>query len=123
MPTTRHLPAAAPSMWEEWEAEGSYTLLRSEHQTAKEPEGGRTNSRAKTARVDLGLALLSVLRRSGEALTAHDIAAWCDCSPQTISRIERRALAKVRRRLEEMSAWEQAGQDAGEAPAHLSCAA
>ncbi len=43
----------------------------------------------------MGLALLSVLRKPGEALTLEDIAAWCDCPPSTIYRIEKEALKKA----------------------------
>lgn len=46
--------------------------------------------------MDLGLALLSVLRRPGETLTLEDIAAWCGCKPSTIHRIEIGALQKAR---------------------------
>jgi DNA-directed RNA polymerase sigma subunit (sigma70/sigma32) len=46
--------------------------------------------------IDLGLAILSVLRAPGEELTHEDIAAWCDCDHETIAQIERRALAKLR---------------------------
>jgi hypothetical protein len=45
--------------------------------------------------VDLGLALLSVLRQPGEPLTVEDIAAWCECAPSTIHRIELAALKKA----------------------------
>jgi len=44
----------------------------------------------------LGLALLAVLRKPGEELTLEDIAAWCDCRPSTIHRIEKAALKKAR---------------------------
>lgn len=46
--------------------------------------------------MDLGLALLSVLRKPGEALTVEDIAAWCGCAPSTVHRIEQGALKKAR---------------------------
>jgi DNA adenine methylase len=45
----------------------------------------------------LGLALLSALCKPGEELSLEDIAAWCDCSPSTIQRIEKAALKKARR--------------------------
>ena len=51
--------------------------------------------------IDLGLSLLACLRKPGETLTAHDIAAWCGCSRAAIQAIEERALRKVRRRLVE----------------------
>jgi hypothetical protein len=46
--------------------------------------------------VDLGLALLEIARKPGQSLTAHDIAAWCDCTRENVLRIERRALMKLR---------------------------
>ena len=52
----------------------------------------------KGRRIDLGLALLSVLN-VGEPLLLEDIAAWCGCSPSAVSLIEQRALRKIRVRL------------------------
>ena len=60
-------------------------------------------------RIDLGLALLSVLRMPGEHLSLEDIAAWCDCPQQSIARIERRALRKLRQRLAESDIRADAG--------------
>lgn len=57
--------------------------------------GKRTNG----SEIDLGLAILSVLRLPGECLTQVDIAAWTDCSRQRIEQIEKQALRKIRRRL------------------------
>ena len=51
--------------------------------------------------IDLGLALLSILRKPDEPLTHEDIAAWCGCSHQHIVRIEQRALRKLRLRITE----------------------
>ena len=53
--------------------------------------------------IDLGLAILSVIR-TGRPLTTVEIAAWCGCSPQAILQIEQRAIAKLRKRLAEMEA-------------------
>jgi DNA-directed RNA polymerase sigma subunit (sigma70/sigma32) len=53
----------------------------------------------KRIRTDLGLALIDAVRAPGERLTLEEIAIWCDCTPQRIGEIERRALAKLRRRL------------------------
>ena len=53
--------------------------------------------------IDLGLSLLACLRKPGETLTSHDIAAWCGCSRAAIQRIEERALRKVRCRLVEVA--------------------
>ena len=64
---------------------------------------------AQRERIDLGLALLSVLRQPGERLSLEDIAAWCDCPQQSIARIERRALRKLRQRLAESDLRAEAG--------------
>ena len=48
----------------------------------------------------LGLTVLTTLMRRGDELTYRDIADVCDCSPQAIIGIEKRALAKVRARME-----------------------
>lgn len=53
----------------------------------------------RTERVNLGLAILSCLAIPGVPLTLEDIAAFCDCSRQAIEHIERRALRKLRVRL------------------------
>lgn len=55
--------------------------------------------RPQSQRVDLGLILLSMVQKPGEALTAADIAAWCDCTRENILRIERRALKKLRAKI------------------------
>ena len=64
---------------------------------------------AQRERIDLGLALLSVLRKPGECLTLEDMAAWCDCPQQSIARIERRALRKLRQWLSESDLRADAG--------------
>lgn len=56
----------------------------------------------KSERIDLGLAVLSTVAKPGEPLTWEDVAAWCDCHPEAIRQIERRALQKVRRRLQRL---------------------
>lgn len=50
-------------------------------------------------RIDLGLALLGVLRKPGETLTLDDIAPWCGCSRSALWAIEQSAMRKVRQRL------------------------
>jgi hypothetical protein len=65
----------------------------------------------KAARIDLGLALLSVAAIPGEPLTIEDIAAWAGCAPQLIHAIEKRALRKLERQLR------KAGLDLREAKA------
>ncbi len=60
----------------------------------------RTHARrqAKTERIDLGLALLSIANSGPRVpLSAHQIATWCDCSHQAISQIEHVALGKLNR--------------------------
>lgn len=53
----------------------------------------------RSSRIDLGLAILSALRKPNQTLTSHDIAAWCDCTGQAIRQIEARALRRLRNRL------------------------
>jgi hypothetical protein len=50
---------------------------------------------SKSNRIDLGLALLAIVRKPDEELTLEDIAAWCDCPASTIQRIEQRALKEA----------------------------
>lgn len=53
----------------------------------------------RRTRVDLGLALLSVLN-PGNPLTQCDIAAWCGCTQALIYAIEQKALRKLRVKLQ-----------------------
>lgn len=53
-------------------------------------------------RIDLGLAIAQACN-PGKQLSLREIAAYCDCSHEVIARIERRALAKVRRALRQKS--------------------
>ena len=55
--------------------------------------------RPQSQRTDLGLALLSIARKKNRCFTAHDVAAWCDCTNKNIIRIEQRALKKLRAKL------------------------
>ena len=80
--------------------------VHSMRQSVLDWEAGRQHGGAGGTNIDLGLALLSVLRKPGERLTYDDIAAWCGCRRQAIYAIERRALRKLRARLLEQ------GQDA-----------
>jgi hypothetical protein len=59
----------------------------------------RTASPEKTARVNLGIALLHALREPGKRCTVEEIAAWSDCSVQAVQQIEKAALEKLRRAL------------------------
>ncbi len=51
-----------------------------------------------TKKIDLGLSVLCAIKQPGESLTCKDIADVCDCTPQAISNIEVRALAKLRKK-------------------------
>jgi hypothetical protein len=53
----------------------------------------------RTARIDLGLAILQCLARPGVPLTQADIAAWCGCARGLIYAIEQKALRKLHNRL------------------------
>lgn len=55
--------------------------------------------RAKVERIDLGLALLSVIALPGIQYTQDEIAAWCGCTNSAIYQIEQKALKKLRNRL------------------------
>ena len=57
------------------------------------------NDGAKTERIDLGLALLSVAAPPRTMLSPADIAAWCGCTPAMISSIEARALRRMREKV------------------------
>jgi DNA-directed RNA polymerase specialized sigma24 family protein len=52
----------------------------------------------KSARIDLGLAILSATR-PGKQLSCAEIAAYCDCTPEAIRHVEQKALARLRRGL------------------------
>ncbi len=57
------------------------------------------SEKERQSRIDLGLALLSLVCKPGVPLTQYDIAAWCGCSVANIYLIEQRALRKLRNRL------------------------
>jgi hypothetical protein len=73
--------------------------VRSMRGSAEALADGRHIGRAGGAQIDLGLALLSIVRKPGECLSSEDIAAWCGCARTSIQDIEQRALRKVRQRL------------------------
>ncbi len=52
----------------------------------------------KSTRIDLGLDIL-LATRPGEQLSCVEIAAYCNLTPERIRQIERKALAKLRRKL------------------------
>jgi hypothetical protein len=56
--------------------------------------------REKTARVDLGIALLHRVAVPGVQYTTDEIAAWAGCTNGMITLIERKALKKVRKKLD-----------------------
>jgi hypothetical protein len=49
----------------------------------------------KKDRTDLGLELMRKWAKPGVRYSCEDIAAWCDCNPQNIQRIEKRAMKKL----------------------------
>ena len=51
---------------------------------------------AKTDRVNLGLAILSSIRRPGVAYSYTDIACFAGCTDSNIKLIEQKALKKLR---------------------------
>ncbi|MEO7933251.1 MAG: hypothetical protein ABIT76_08855 [Chthoniobacterales bacterium] len=51
-------------------------------------------------RIDLGLAISRTRLQRNQTVSLASLAAYCDCHPSTILRIERRALAKVRKAME-----------------------
>jgi hypothetical protein len=63
-------------------------------------EAGRVHRLQRSESIDLGLAVLSVLREPGETFSVAEIAAWCGCSPAWIAQIEQTALKKLRRAFE-----------------------
>lgn len=50
----------------------------------------------RAERVNLGLAISAATMRPGQERTLPEIAAYCDCSKQLISQLEKRAIRKVR---------------------------
>jgi hypothetical protein len=54
----------------------------------------------KNADIDLGLAVSGATLKSGETRSHEDMAAFCGCSRQAIEHIERRALRKLRNKLQ-----------------------
>lgn len=49
--------------------------------------------------IDVGLAVLSQVNRSGQQMTLEDIAEVCGCHRSRIEQIEKQALRKLRGRL------------------------
>ena len=67
---------------------------------ASAERGLQVTGHEKSSRVDLGLALLSTLRRPGESFTRQDIAVWCGCTDAGIYMLEKRVLKKLANRLQ-----------------------
>ena len=57
------------------------------------------NGAEMTARVNLGLALLSRVAMPGVRYSYDEIGAWAGCTNSAIQQIEQRALKKLRKRL------------------------
>jgi hypothetical protein len=57
------------------------------------------NGPEKSARIDLGIALLHAVAVPGVQYTQVEIAAWAGCTHAAIRLIEKRALWKLRQRL------------------------
>jgi hypothetical protein len=53
-------------------------------------------STAKRRRINLGLAISGCTMQPGDTRTIEEIAAFCGCSKQNISIMERRAVAKFK---------------------------
>jgi hypothetical protein len=66
---------------------------------ARLSHGANPPTLAKRAEIDLGLAVLAVLRPAGVLYSRREIGAVCGCCHQNISRIEKKALRKVREKL------------------------
>lgn len=47
-------------------------------------------------RIDLGLAILSAVNQGRNIFNREDLAAWCECDPESIRLIELRTLRRVR---------------------------
>lgn len=57
---------------------------------------GKGSKNARGMGIDLGLAVLSLVRIQGVELSSNDIAAFCGCSASYIREIESNALKKLR---------------------------
>jgi hypothetical protein len=63
----------------------------------KDPEYA-SGGKAKTERIDLGLALLEALVLPVQRIELYDMAVWCGCTDGAIFLIQQRALKKLRNR-------------------------
>ncbi len=71
----------------------------------------------KSERINLGLAILSALAEPHAQLSCEDIAAWCDCDPESVKNIEHKAIAAVRRAMVKAIRQEKIYDDDDEAGA------
>lgn len=62
----------------------------------------------KSERVNLGLELLAARSKPRQNYSCEEIAAWCDCSFQAIQTIERKAISKIRTRMQHQLALSNA---------------
>jgi hypothetical protein len=69
----------------------AYWRIRRDTQDADVPENGVE----KSARINLGLELLSIARKPGTRFSYFDIALWCGCTDGMIYLTEKRALKKL----------------------------
>jgi DNA-directed RNA polymerase specialized sigma24 family protein len=63
-------------------------------------EEGVTRGARKKQRLALGLAVSALSMKPGQTRSSGELAAFCDCSKGTIQHIEKKALRKLRRRLQ-----------------------
>ena len=61
---------------------------------------GKGSGKARSERIDLGLAALSLCCVYGVPLTNHDQACWTEVSESAIQQIETKALHKLRKAME-----------------------
>ncbi len=94
------------------------TSIEAMRRSVEQLEAGGRVGRQGSSHVDLGLALLACLRKPGQILTSHDIAAWCGCSHAAIQTIEKKALRKVRQRLVEAVTDQELAAELREMLAH-----
>jgi len=60
----------------------------------------KTGPGGANVEIDAGLLVLTLMNRSGEALSQRDIAFVCGCTSSFIQQVEAKALKKIRRHLQ-----------------------
>lgn len=80
--------------------------MRAAHTASSRAYRGHTRDREvagcgpeKARRIDLGLSILAARVQPGAELSPHDIAAWCGCTCDAISLVQKRALMKLGNKL------------------------